>query len=72
MRHHVTEGRRLVQTFEPQRTSRGMHFQALEVQRCVAEGRTESARHPLDDSVAVLTVLDELRRQLGAVLPQDG
>ena len=52
--HHVTEGRRRVQTFEPQRTSRGMHFQAREVQRCLAEGRIESARHPLSASIAVV------------------
>ncbi len=61
----------LVETFEPDRTSRGMHFQALELQRCVREGLTESPRLTLDDSIAVMTVLDELRRQVGCVLPQD-
>ncbi|MFT3861591.1 Gfo/Idh/MocA family protein [Micropruina sp.] len=65
-------GRRdLVETFEPQRTSRGMHFQALEFERCVREGLAESPRLTLDDSIAVMQVLDELRRQVGAVLPQD-
>ena len=61
----------LVETFEPQRTSRGMHFQALELQRCVREGLPESPRLTLDDSISVMTVLDDLRRQIGCVLPQD-
>lgn len=61
-----------VETFEPNRTSRGMHFQALELERCVREGLTESPRLSLDDSIAVMEVLDELRRQVGCVLPEDG
>ncbi|HEY5841732.1 MAG TPA: Gfo/Idh/MocA family oxidoreductase [Mycobacterium sp.] len=73
VRHFVSEPRgQLADTFEPQQTSRGMHFQALEVERCLAEGLTQSPRHSLQDSIAVMTVLDELRRQVGAVLPQDG
>lgn len=55
--------------FEPTLTSRGMHFQALEVERCVAEGLTESPLCTLDHSVAVMEVLDELRRQLGVRYP---
>ena len=61
----------LVERFEPDRTSRGMHFQALEVERCLREGLTESPRLSLDDSIAVMEVLDELRRQVGCMLPQD-
>lgn len=61
----------LAETFEPQRTSRGMHFQALEVERCLRAGLTESPRLTLDDSIAVMEVLDELRRQVGCVLPED-
>ena len=61
----------LAETFEPHRTSRGMHFQALEVERCLREGLTESPRLTLDDSIAVMEVLDELRRQVGCVLPED-
>ncbi len=73
VRHYVSEPRgQLADTFEPQQTSRGMHFQALELERCVREGLTESPRLTLDDSIAVMSVLDELRHQVGAVLPQDG
>ncbi len=69
---HYTGRQELADTFEPHRTSRGMHFQALEVERCLREGLTESPRLTLDDSIAVMEVLDELRRQVGCVLPEDG
>lgn len=72
VRLHQGRGNEPVQVYEPQRTSRGMHFQALELERCVREGRTESPRHSLDDAIAVMAVLDELRRQVGCVLPEDG
>lgn len=61
----------VLETYRPAATSRGMHFQALEVERCLRAGLTESPRLTLDDSIAVLTVLDELRRQVGCVLPED-
>ena len=66
-----TGRRQPAETFEPHPTSRGMHFQALEVERCLREGLTESPRLTLDDSIAVMEVLDELRRQVGCVLPED-
>lgn len=44
----------------------GLAHQAAEVVRCLREGRTESEEMPLDETVAVLRVLDELR-QLWAV-----
>ena len=71
VRLHRGRGAEPVEVFEPQRTSRGMHFEALEVERCVADGLTESPRLSLDDSIAVMEVLDELRRQVGCVLPED-
>lgn len=37
-----------------------------EVHACLRAGRTESALVPLDESIEVLTLLDEARRQLGA------
>ncbi len=41
----------------------GYQFEVAEVVRCVQEGRTESTVMPLDDSLAVLRILDELRSQ---------
>ncbi len=44
----------------------GLCYQAAAVARHVADGRLEAPEHPLDASVAVLAVIDEARRQLGA------
>ena len=43
----------------------GYGIEVLEVARCLRAGDVESPLVPLDDTVAVLEVLDEARRQLG-------
>jgi predicted dehydrogenase len=45
----------------------GLAWQAASVARDIADGRTESAWHPLRRSIAVLETIDEARRQLRAV-----
>jgi predicted dehydrogenase len=50
----------------------GYLLEVQEVERCLREGRTESEHIPLDDTVAILEVLDEVRRQLGVRYPADG
>jgi len=47
----------------------GYPHQAIEAMRCVREGRLESPIMPLDESVAILEVMDELRRQWGLQFP---
>lgn len=47
----------------------GLHFQAAEVARQVEAGETQSPLMPLDTSVAVMEVLDAVRRQLGVTYP---
>ncbi|MDO7880638.1 Gfo/Idh/MocA family protein [Salinibacterium soli] len=44
----------------------GLCYEAVAVATYIAEGRTESPLHSLDDTVAIMTVLDEARRQVGA------
>lgn len=39
----------------------GYHYQAAEVIRCLRAGETESPRMPLDETIAVLEVLDSVR-----------
>lgn len=60
------DGRRLA--FDDQRIPgrQGLCFQAAAMARYINEGRVESPVHSLADSVAVMTLLDELRRQVGA------
>jgi predicted dehydrogenase len=49
----------------------GLRFQVMEVHRCLAEGQLESPVMPLDETVAIASVLDEIRRQIGVVYPDD-
>ncbi|MFI2754055.1 Gfo/Idh/MocA family protein [Cellulomonas sp. P22] len=65
----VADGRRLVWDEDPLRGHDGLCYQAAALARYVGEGRTESPWQPLDETVAVLETADEVRRQLGVVLP---
>ncbi|MGH8774448.1 MAG: Gfo/Idh/MocA family protein [Jiangellaceae bacterium] len=73
--HHPT---RLVHThadgqvtvYEQEHEGLGYVPMLREVQRCVHEGRTESAGMPLDDTVAVLGILDRALRALGVTYPE--
>lgn len=42
----------------------GMHFEAAEVQRCLLEGKVESSIMPWKDTLSVMSIMDEIRRQL--------
>lgn len=69
---HVTapDGRRLDYT-EPAIGHEGLHFQAAAVARAIADGRTESALRPLADSIATMSVMDTIRRELGIVFVEE-
>jgi len=62
------DGRRWVHD-EPAVSHQGLFWQAAEVARCIAEGRTESPVRPLADSVTTLSAMDEARRQVGIRFP---
>jgi predicted dehydrogenase len=47
----------------------GLRFEIDEVDRCLAEGRTESDVMPLDETLALVRTLDDIRRQIGLVFP---
>jgi predicted dehydrogenase len=47
----------------------GLHFQVLEVHECLAAGRLESEIMPLDESLVVARVLDEILSQVRAEPP---
>lgn len=51
---------------------RGMHFQAAELERLVAEGRTGGSIMPPEETVRIMETLDEVRRQIGLEYPQEG
>jgi len=47
----------------------GFQYEVAEVARCVADGKQESERMTWDSSRAVMTVMDEARRQVGVAYP---
>ena len=47
----------------------GLSYEAAHFAQMIADGRTESGLMPLEDTLAVMETMDELRRQVGAVLP---
>ena len=55
-------------THENQNTGRdglyGMHFEAAEVQRCLAAGEIESSVMPWQDTLSVMKTMDTIRQQL--------
>ena len=55
--------------FEKPHLANGYEWQAIEVGRCLAEGRTESAILPVDETVRIMKTLDTVRGQIGLVYP---
>ena len=49
----------------------GYEYQFLEAKRCIAEGRTQSESMPMAETIYVMDVMDDLRRQWGMVYPQE-
>jgi predicted dehydrogenase len=47
----------------------GLRFEIAEVHRCLAAGLLESPDITLDESIALATVMDDIRGQLGVVYP---
>jgi predicted dehydrogenase len=56
---------------EPRVGHAALHFQAAELARCVAHGRTESSIRPLAESVRTMGVLDRIRGRIGTVYQSD-
>ncbi|MBM6400806.1 Gfo/Idh/MocA family protein [Phycicoccus sonneratiae] len=56
-------------TWTPDLPEHGFRFQAAEVARALAEGRTEPWSVPWEATRRVMAVMDEVRRQVGVVYP---
>ncbi|MHA7177704.1 Gfo/Idh/MocA family protein [Arthrobacter sp. Sr24] len=56
-------GEKRTETFES--PGRGYTYQLREVTRCIQAGLTESTTMPLADSLAIMELFDETRRQIG-------
>jgi predicted dehydrogenase len=47
----------------------GLRFQIDEVNDCIRSGRTESTVMPLNDTIVLADLMDEIRRQIGVTYP---
>ncbi|MGY3381327.1 putative dehydrogenase [Arthrobacter sp. TE12231] len=61
---HALDGS-VVERYEQPVNSRGMQYQAAELERLVREGVTSGTILPPRESVAVMAAMDEIRRQIG-------
>ena len=59
------------QLIEVPKNSHGFHFQANEVSRCLAAGKTESDVMPLDESLSIMRTMDAIREQWGLKYPME-
>lgn len=66
---HYDRSWRVVERFEQPVATRGMHFQAAELESRVA-GKAPIVL-PFDESVRIMGVLDEVRRQIGLTYPAE-
>jgi len=57
--------------FEFEHEGEGFQFEAMHVAECLRSGLTESPIMPLDDTLAVMRALDDVRRQLGLRYPME-
>ncbi|MNE53177.1 hypothetical protein D3C80_1478880 [compost metagenome] len=62
-------GGKLAESLEQERASDGYCFEAEEVGRCLQAGLTESPVMTLDESVAIMKLLDQVRAQWGLKYP---
>jgi predicted dehydrogenase len=56
---------------EPAVEHEALYYQAAEVARRIAAGETASPVRPLEESVATLRVIDEIRRQIGVTFAEE-
>ena len=67
----VLPGAGVPQRFESPRIGHGLRFEAAEVARCLQEGLTESPIMPLDETLSIMTTMDEVRAQIGLRYPSE-
>ena len=49
-----------------------MQFQAIAAERFIAEGKTDSDILGIDETVAIMQTLDDIRALIGVRYPQEG
>ncbi|MEU1972753.1 Gfo/Idh/MocA family oxidoreductase [Microbacterium sp. NPDC019599] len=62
----------VLEDFVTQHEGRGMQYQALAAERFVADGTNDSDILPIDESVAIMQTMDDVRGLIGVRYPQEG
>jgi len=57
------------ETIEPPMVGNGYNYEADEVARCIAAGKTESDVMPLDETLSLMRTMDKIRAQWGLKYP---
>jgi predicted dehydrogenase len=70
-RHHAADKSLVEEYSAPAIEGRGMHFQALEVERLAAAGALSGELMPIDQSVAIMAAMDTIRQQIGVRYPNE-
>jgi len=65
----VSRDGEMLERYDKPHDGHGLRHQAAEVGRCLADGPTESDVLPLDETVAIMRTLDEIRSQIGLTYP---
>ncbi len=60
---------RIVQRFDEPHACNGYEYEIQAVHRCLEKGQTKNALLPAQNSLQVMQIMDEIRRQLGVVYP---
>ncbi len=58
-----------IEIFEPGERVNGYEYEAEEVNECLTDGRLESILMPLDETVAIMKTMDQIRASWGLVYP---
>jgi len=61
----IEHGGKVTETIRTHPAGSDYRFEVDEVHRCLRDGLTESPKRPLDDTVAVMEVLDRIRAEVG-------
>ncbi|WP_404433760.1 Gfo/Idh/MocA family oxidoreductase [Microbacterium lacus] len=61
----------VLESFESAIDGRGMQYQAIAAEQYIARGLTDSDILPIDETVAIMGTLDEVRRLVGVTYPQE-
>lgn len=65
------EANRVAEEYVSDVPGRGMQFQAMELERLVADGKTAGEILSPTESVAIMAAMDEVRRQIGVKYPTE-